>query len=258
MCVSPTMNDSRCEWVQARLPLLLGEADRDQSDLSGDEQAKLDHHLEQCAECRRHQAALARAVDALAAAARQCSSAVPSLWPSLERRIREQELVASASWSGRLADRWRRITAPRRENHPLRTAWARDTLLESKTLLKRFEPESQRTFRLAVSLAAAVLFAVAVPLLAWNARPNQAEPPPQAVPTIVDRADPSIPQGSEVALEDDEAETSVLHADSPRPASHSAIASAALPRTQTNVRSVNEVEGIGVHVSDPRDAKPAY
>lgn len=252
------MSESRCEWVRARLPLAVGELGgddgREQSDLSLAERAKIDGHLEHCAECRGHLAWLKHAVEALITMGREPSAAVPSLWPALERRIREHESVPVTSWSGRLADRWTRFTAPRREEHPLRSAWIHDTLRETKALIVRLEPESRRTARWVVSLAAAAGLLIAV--LPFLGRGPMIEPP--AASPVVDRIESPDPPGQNLAQDpsdDDEADSPVAHADSPRAGTSSGIASASPPGL---TRLGNDLDNPIARPIDPRDAKPAY
>ena len=74
-----------CRWVRDRLPLLVG------GELEGSERRKAERHLIACPDCRRERAVLARTVGVLHAAAAEppALSGLPSLWPALQRQIRE-------------------------------------------------------------------------------------------------------------------------------------------------------------------------
>jgi hypothetical protein len=74
-----------CRWVRDRLPLLVG------GELEGSDRRKAERHLLACADCRRERAALARTVGVLHAAAAVVPSSgeSASLWPALQRQIRE-------------------------------------------------------------------------------------------------------------------------------------------------------------------------
>jgi hypothetical protein len=110
-----TTRTPSCDWVRMRLPLAIGpihaavDAKADLADRRG-EKAPLDprdrdriaRHLDDCTACRQHRAGLLDAMSALAAAssAFPIEPDAPSLWPSLERRIREHEqgLAAASSY----------------------------------------------------------------------------------------------------------------------------------------------------------------
>jgi hypothetical protein len=80
-----------CRWIRDRLPLLVGD------DLVGLERRKVERHLIACLPCRKERATLTNALGALHAAAAESpvqatrSSASTSLWPALERQIRESK-----------------------------------------------------------------------------------------------------------------------------------------------------------------------
>ena len=84
----------RCRWFVRRLPLLSG------GDLTGTERRKVERHLIACPDCRLRHAALAGALDVLHAAAvvvpAPVSSPPPSLWPALQRQIREERHASRA------------------------------------------------------------------------------------------------------------------------------------------------------------------
>jgi Putative zinc-finger len=91
-----------CRWVRDRLPLLVGGG----GELEGSERRKAERHLLACADCRRERATLARTVGVLHAAAAVVPSPVESasLWPALQRQIREarhepRRSVVSVSFS---------------------------------------------------------------------------------------------------------------------------------------------------------------
>jgi anti-sigma factor RsiW len=74
-----------CRWVRDRLPLFEG------GELTGTERRKVERHLIGCPDCRRCGASLAEALGALhaAAACASVSADAPTLWPALQRQIRE-------------------------------------------------------------------------------------------------------------------------------------------------------------------------
>jgi predicted anti-sigma-YlaC factor YlaD len=77
---------SGCRWVRDRLPLLVG------GELAGLERRKVERHLIACTDCRRERTTLARSLGALHAAAESpmgLTGSTASLWPALERQIRE-------------------------------------------------------------------------------------------------------------------------------------------------------------------------
>jgi anti-sigma factor RsiW len=75
----------RCRWFVRRLPLLAG------GELVGADRRKVERHLITCPDCRRRQAATAGALGVLhAAAAEPAVVEFPSLWPALQRQIREE------------------------------------------------------------------------------------------------------------------------------------------------------------------------
>jgi anti-sigma factor RsiW len=91
------MVKSPCKWVRARLPLWAGD------DLLGGDRRRVERHLLVCPACRRHRAALERALGVLRAAAGDDPGLgdARSLWPELQREIRESRRRAGApSWTG--------------------------------------------------------------------------------------------------------------------------------------------------------------
>ena len=83
----------RCRWVRDRLPLLVG------GELVGLDRRDVERHLIACRECRREHASLTSAIEALRAADLPATADVPaiSLWPALERQIREARHAPRAS-----------------------------------------------------------------------------------------------------------------------------------------------------------------
>jgi hypothetical protein len=88
-----SLSGRRCRWVGRRLPLLAGDA----PELTGADRRKVERHLIVCPDCRKRQDSLAGALDVLHAAAAAGLEPVlsgprgtSSLWPALERQIREE------------------------------------------------------------------------------------------------------------------------------------------------------------------------
>ena len=81
----------RCRWVCDRLPLLDG------GELTGSDRRKVESHLVFCQICRANHAGLADALNVLRAAAAEPPTVAnaraiadaPSLWPAIQRQIRE-------------------------------------------------------------------------------------------------------------------------------------------------------------------------
>jgi len=84
------MGNPRCKWVCDRLPLLAGD------DLQGLDRRRVERHLIGCPHCREHQESLGRSLEVLRAVS--ATPPVPadtsSLWPALERQIRESRRSA--------------------------------------------------------------------------------------------------------------------------------------------------------------------
>ena len=92
------MRINSCPWVLRRLPLLDG------GELAMDERRRVERHLIGCPDCRERRSASADALSALRAFAGEAPARreAPSLWPALERQIRESRHVAARpawSWS---------------------------------------------------------------------------------------------------------------------------------------------------------------
>jgi hypothetical protein len=94
MNLNSNSSGRRCRWVGRRVPLLVGDA----PELTGADRRKVERHLIVCPDCRKRQASLAGALDVLHAAAVGLEPTVTgpggggtlSLWPALERQIREE------------------------------------------------------------------------------------------------------------------------------------------------------------------------
>ena len=85
-----------CGWVRDRLPLLAGD------DLLGDDRRHAQRHLLGCPSCRHRLAALRETLAVLQGAAAISPSRpdAPSIWPDLDRQIRESRRpVPSASFA---------------------------------------------------------------------------------------------------------------------------------------------------------------
>jgi len=78
----------RCRWVCDRLPLLDG------GELTGSDRRKVESHLVVCPSCRARRIGLSEALNALRSAGSElpvsaAGTDAPSLWPALQRQIRE-------------------------------------------------------------------------------------------------------------------------------------------------------------------------
>ena len=100
-----SMSNRKCRWVRARLPLWVGDGGSDMSaknsggwDLVAEDRCEIERHLADCASCRGRQNALQQAVSTLAAASTLApvDPYVTSLWPTLERRIQDQDAIAAS------------------------------------------------------------------------------------------------------------------------------------------------------------------
>jgi hypothetical protein len=87
------MGNPHCKWVRDRLPLLAGE------ELTGLDRRWVERHLIGCAKCRQQHQALNQTIQVLqsAAATSPVRADAPSLWPALERQIRESRRPAKTS-----------------------------------------------------------------------------------------------------------------------------------------------------------------
>lgn len=75
----------RCRWFRDRLPLLAG------GELTGRDRREVERHLITCSGCRDHERSLSASLAALRSLSATTTSAStsPSLWPALQRQIRE-------------------------------------------------------------------------------------------------------------------------------------------------------------------------
>lgn len=87
------MGNPHCKWVRDRLPLLAGE------ELKGLDRRWVERHLIGCPKCRQHRLGLDQTIQVLqtAAATSPAHADAPSLWPALERQIRESRRPAQTS-----------------------------------------------------------------------------------------------------------------------------------------------------------------
>lgn len=178
----------RCRWFVRRLPLL------SDGELIGTERCKIERHLIACPDCRRRHAALAGVLDVLHAAAAEApttasaalvTSPSPSLWPALQRQIREERHASRAvvwglgSWADALAG-WFRSEVVR----PSRRRWRTLSLLATSLVLMALAAESVELWaqwRVATLLEAARQ--PVVPSLEWvlAPEPSAIDPAPGSV-----------------------------------------------------------------------------
>jgi hypothetical protein len=102
--------DPQCRWVRGRLPLLDG------GELTGSDRRRAERHLLTCPACRDLRASVAGALGALRAAAAEAPPALshdgnggeaPSLWPALQRQIREAKHEPAPARGFSWSWRWR-------------------------------------------------------------------------------------------------------------------------------------------------------
>ncbi|WP_435017948.1 zf-HC2 domain-containing protein [Tundrisphaera sp. TA3] len=95
------MRIKSCSWVLRRLPLLDG------GELAVDERRRVERHLIGCPDCRDRRSNASEALSALRSlAAAPARREAPSLWPVLERQIRQSRHAAPRpawSWSWLIA-----------------------------------------------------------------------------------------------------------------------------------------------------------
>jgi anti-sigma factor RsiW len=86
----------RCRWVRGRLPLLDG------GELTGTDRRKVESHLLICSDCRSDRESLAGALGVLRSASEPVvdGASAPTLWPALQRQIRESRHEPRAARSG--------------------------------------------------------------------------------------------------------------------------------------------------------------
>lgn len=141
------MSRSSCEWVHRRLPLLVGDGEgvsNEGCDLAIADREQVQHHLADCASCRKLRAELEETIRILGLASEQLatSPASTSVWALLEDRIqRHQETQSRSQWhqvARAICPRLVRNTLDRIDHSwghllgelPLRSAWARDSLID--------------------------------------------------------------------------------------------------------------------------------
>ncbi|WP_337176618.1 hypothetical protein [Paludisphaera sp.] len=100
-----TPDERACDWVRDRLPLVAAGDDPAPGD-AGEARHAVQAHLDRCDPCRARRDGLARAMDALSAAASESpvDPRAPSLWPALQARIAAESAsprrgAASRPWS---------------------------------------------------------------------------------------------------------------------------------------------------------------
>ncbi len=136
------MGNPECEWVRVRLPLWVSVSDDpserndEGGDLSPEDRRSIERHLGSCAACGQHRAGLERALATLGLAAGSLPVApeVPSLWPTLERRITAHQARNRPRWLRvvhGVSERGLRVWAAFDSERPLRLAWMRDSLGEA-------------------------------------------------------------------------------------------------------------------------------
>ncbi len=89
-----------CRWTRPRLPLLAG------GELTGDDRRRTERHVITCEACRQYLDDLGSTLNLLHLAgdeAREASAASPSLWPALQRQVRETKRTSTAVWNRRKA-----------------------------------------------------------------------------------------------------------------------------------------------------------
>jgi hypothetical protein len=185
------MGSPSCEWVRARLPLLVGDgegAPGDGSDLSNQDRRRIERHMVECATCRQHRTALQRVLTTLTVVAARppISPATPSLWPLLERQIKNQKSRSRSKWFQVLhrfcppqaraaAERLYRGCDQVWAELPLHFAWIHDSVrefLDARLRSKTSRPEGGIDIRLenllpalGLSLAAVWIILLLLPLL---------------------------------------------------------------------------------------------
>lgn len=188
-----TPDETACDWVRHRLPLLAEGEDEPAPDAESAparaERLAVEDHLDACGDCRDRRDRLAQALDLLGAAAAESpvEPHVPSLWPALQARIEEQAEArarrAGRRRSGAAAKSPLERAASRlngvRDDLPLQLAWIGDTAREDSTARVRASAGLDRLLRSLASpagaLAAAALLAIAVGLPLASRHRDQAE-----------------------------------------------------------------------------------
>jgi anti-sigma factor RsiW len=278
--VKKTRHNPGCEWARDRLPLLVGdlgiEADRngEGGDLSPAERSRIERHLAGCAACRGRQSDLERAYEILTAAAADLpvESSARSLWPALERRIREVNRPVVSRATLRVRDwthQWVRLWADFTTDLPLRRAWARDYFQTIFSGQENVDYVTSRRvgFALRVGVAAVLCVAVVAASSLWrqwertqyiiktNTSPLVDQPAPQVQIAQKPEVDSSPSDTGNAAQSD------LVQADATARPSESAGASAngtREPKPAPPMRFGYDLErGIPMPF-DARESKPSY
>ncbi len=94
------MGHDSCRWTQPRLALLAG------GELTGDDRRRVERHVITCGSCRHELESLTQSVALLHLAGdlgQEESAGAPSLWPALERQVRESRRQPAPRWDRRRA-----------------------------------------------------------------------------------------------------------------------------------------------------------
>jgi hypothetical protein len=274
------MGNRECNWIHARLPLWVEnaevqgrpEAHGERGDLSLRERRLIERHLATCAKCGQYRASLDQALGALAAVATQLPvlSEAPSLWPTLERRIAGRSVKAMSRWrkaARALGNPSVRPSGDLDGVRPLRPAWTQDTIREALAGGNREQPGSKRLAELFVKLSVAAAVVVAVVGLSvmrqqWKIAQSTiaANSVPLAEPVVLSTVVDEPPQ---VITQQDQGDTPVnqlAEAEPPRLAEPSspAVDAAAAPKSPPNTRFGFDLEHGTPMPPDSREPKPVY
>jgi hypothetical protein len=177
-----TPDETACDWVRDRLPLLAAEDDLAPGD-AGEARRAVEVHLARCEPCRIRRDGFARVMDALSAAAAESpvDPHAPSLWPVLQARIAAE--AGASRGSRNLA-----VGASRLLSGPVGVlaAAASLALCVGLPLAERFREESNaRVLAASTPLPPAV---PAFPLVVAAPRPEPAPAPTAEAPDPADLA----------------------------------------------------------------------
>ncbi len=276
---SQFVDNRDCEWVRARLPLLVGDgaadgpdADGQGGDLAPGDGFEIERHLACCASCCQQRVALERAMTALVAAAEfmPVETDVPSLWPALERRIAKLEKRQASGWLRALrglADRWVPIGTVLDSERPLRLAWMRDAVVESIHRRKQWalSPERRSALLIQSSIAAAALVVlIALPVVrrqwvdAQSTIAGNAAPLPD--PVVVSAPDDNPPPLADPGDDGEPPARQLAEVDPARMPEISGLGpdGAALPRQGPQTRFGFDLERGISQAPDGRESKPVY
>ncbi len=264
------MGRSSCDWVHARLPLLVDDGDGlacEDNDLDTEDRRLIKDHLTHCPRCQQRQTDLKKAFTVLSiAAAEMAGLRSPSLWPRLEERIQRHRLPYRSTWlrcwraicpeavqisTDRAFQGWDQLCS----NLPLQLAWIRDSF--SNFLVDRSLPFYPRqrdwTKRAVGALTPRVAFvfsiaAVVILLLSLSGRlhhsqtlaeaqvaPQETSPPaPQfALPELADVSEDVVTATSSATVS--RASNSLSLATSPTPTSATSMGQVATAKTVSKV-----------------------